>query len=224
MINGKPMIQWVYENVSAVKGISGVYVATDDSRIYETVKKFGGCPIMTGQCECGTERVFQAGKDLDADIILNIQGDEPMIKTGMIKDLIRAFKDPDVIMATLKKRITCEEEINSSNVVKVVTDKNNNAIYFSRAPIPLNREQQNRVRYYKHIGIYGYTKDFLEKFVRLSPSDLEHAEKLEQLRAIEHGYPIRVLETEFQSISVDLPENIKQVEMSMMNENHAESL
>lgn len=218
LICGKPMIQWVYERVSAVKRISETFVATDDQRISETVKRFGGRVIMTGNCGCGTERVFQAGKDIEADVILNIQGDEPLIKAKMIEELLCAFDDPSVIMATLKKEISNEEELTNSNVVKVITDKNDNAVYFSRYPVPYNRDQKKDVKYYKHIGIYGYKKNFLKQFVGLPVSDLEKTEQLEQLRAIENGYPIRVLETEFQCIGVDLPENIKQVETMLYDD------
>lgn len=218
MILGKPMIQWVYERVKSVKEISEVYVATDDKRIYDAVESFGGKAIMTGECSCGSDRVYQACEGIDCDIILNIQGDEPMIKTEMIRDLISAFNDPDVYMATLKKEITEDCDINNPNIAKLITDSDNNAIYFSRSTIPYNRDKIKDVRYYKHIGVYGYKKDFLKKFVSLPQSSLEISEQLEQLRAIENGYKIRVVETQHQSIGVDLPEHIAVVEEELKKE------
>lgn len=214
-ICGKPMICWVYEAVKKVEEISGVYVATDDERIYKTVEDFGGKAVMTGKCSCGTERIAEACRDIDCDVVLNIQGDEPMIQRGMILDLISAFRDSSVEMATLKKRITTEGEINNPNIAKVITDVNNDAIYFSRSSIPYNRDGREGVKYYKHIGVYGYTKHFLECFAAWERSSLEQAEELEQLRVIENGYKIRVVETEYQSIGVDLPEHIALVEQEL---------
>lgn len=218
LILGKPMIQWVYEKVKMVPEISEVYVATDDQRIYDAVKKFGGNVIMTGECACGSERVYQACEEIEADIVLNIQGDEPMIKIEMIHDLISAFNDSDVQMATLKKEITVKEEIENPNIAKIITDSENNAIYFSRSTIPFNRDRAEDVKYYKHIGVYGYTKEFLKKFVSLPQSSLEIAEQLEQLRAIQNGYKIHVVETQYQSIGVDLLEHISIVENAMKQE------
>lgn len=220
LINNKPMVQWVYERVSSIKEIADVYVATDDKRIFDAVTSFKGKAIMTGECSCGTDRVYQACQMIDADIVLNIQGDEPMIKTEMIRDLISAFNDPTVNMATLKKEITAKEDILNPNIAKIITDANNDAIYFSRCSIPYNRDNRDDVKYYKHIGVYGYTKEFLKKFVTLPPSNLEKAEQLEQLRAIENGYKIRVVETQFQSIGVDIPEHIFIVEKEMSKENN----
>lgn len=218
LIAGKPMIQWVFERVSMAEGICGVYVATDDERIYNAVQSFGGKSIMTGQCSCGSERVYEASRDIEADVILNIQGDEPMIKTEMINELISIFEDRSVLMATLKKEISNDADLSNPNIVKLITDVSGNAIYFSRSQIPYNRDGMN-VKYYRHIGVYGYTKDFLERFVGLPQSDLERAEQLEQLRAIENGYAIKVKETYFESIGVDLPEHIKIVEKQMEKEN-----
>ena len=153
-ICGKPMVQWVYERVASVKEIESVYVATDDMRIYNAVKGFGGKAIMTGECSCGTDRVYQACKDMEGDIILNVQGDEPLIKPEMIRDLIAAFQDPEVQMATLKKKIANIEELENPNVVKVITDQFGDALYFSRFAIPYDRENKTPIDRYKHIGIY----------------------------------------------------------------------
>lgn len=217
-ILGKPMIQWVYEKVSSVPEISEVYVATDDERIFDTVTGFDGKAIMTGECSCGSDRVYQACEKINADIVLNIQGDEPSIKIEMIRDLISAFNDSDVQMATLKKEITADEDVNNPNMVKVITDVNDNALYFSRSAIPYNRDGIDGVKYYKHIGVYGYTKEFLKKFVNMPQSSFEKTESLEQLRAIENGYKIRVIETKYQSIGVDLPEHIALVEEELKQE------
>lgn len=218
IILGKPMIQWVYERVLQVKEITSVYVATDSQEIYDAVTNFGGNAILTGECKCGTDRVYQASKNMDADIILNIQGDEPLIKKEMIESIIAEFSQPEVNMVTLKKRITNLDDVSKSNVVKVITDIHNDAIYFSRSPIPFDRDGNEESEYYKHIGIYGYTKDFLNTFVNLKRSKLECMENLEQLRAIENGYKIRVVETQYDSVGVDLPEHIALVEEAMKKE------
>jgi 3-deoxy-manno-octulosonate cytidylyltransferase (CMP-KDO synthetase) len=215
LILGKPMIEWVYLAVSQIPEINQTYVATDDERILHTVEEFGGKAVITGECSCGTERVYSACKGIDFDIVLNVQGDEPMIHRDLVLSLIGAFADKEVYMATLKKRIDSESEISNPNIAKVITDHDNNAIYFSRNAIPFNRDKNNSVVYYKHIGVYGYTKDFIKKYVGLSRTPLEKAEELEQLRAIEHGYKIRVIETVWQSIGVDLPEHIPLVERYM---------
>lgn len=216
-ILGKPMIQWVYERVLEVSEISDVYVATDDERIYNSVIGFGGKAVMTGECSCGTDRVYQVCKDIDCNIVLNIQGDEPMIKPEMIRDLISAFDDPDVKMATLKKEIVNESDINNPNIAKLITDSDRNAIYFSRSTVPYNRDGKS-IKYFKHIGIYGYKKTFLKEFVSLPKSMLEEVEQLEQLRAIENGHKIRVIETQHQSIGVDIPEHISIVEAELKRE------
>lgn len=216
-ICGKPMIQWVYESVCTVNELSDVFVATDDIRIQQVIDNIGGRTIMTENCNCGTERVYQAIKNIDCDIVLNIQGDEPLIKKYAINDLIRAFDDPNVKMATLKKEILKDKDINDPNIAKVITDNNNDAIYFSRSRIPYNRDVSTNVRYYKHIGIYGYTKSFLRQFVAWPPSALEIIEQLEQLRVIQNQHKIRVMETQYDSIGVDLLEHIAIVETIINN-------
>lgn len=217
-ILGKPMIQWVYERVSKVEAINEVYVATDSQEIFDVVTNFGGTAILTGECKCGTDRVYEAIKNINADIVLNIQGDEPLIKKEMIESIIAEFSDPDVNMVTLKKKITNVNDVNKANVVKVISDIHNDAIYFSRCPIPFDRDGNEGTEYYKHIGIYGYTKNFLNTFVNLKRSNLECMENLEQLRAIENGYKIRVVETQYESVGVDLPEHIALVEEAMKKE------
>lgn len=212
LIAGKPMIQRVYEQVKQVKDINEAIVATDDDRIYDAVLNFNGKAVMTGECSCGTERVYEAVKDHPYDIVINIQGDEPLIKPEMINELIAVFEDEDVQMATLCKEITEIADIDNPNVVKVVRDNNDDALYFSRHPIPFNRDRLSDVKYFKHIGIYGYKKEFLKKYVRAEKSLLETAENLEQLRVLESGYKIRAKETVYDSIGVDTPKDILKIE------------
>lgn len=217
MIAGKTMIQRVYEQVRQAVGISRVVVATDDERIYSAVKCFSGEVVMTGDCSCGTERIYEAIKDYPCDIVINVQGDEPLIKPEMINELIAVFEDGSVAMATLCKEITETADINNPNIVKVVRDKNDNALYFSRYPIPFNRDGRNDVRYFKHVGIYGYKKDFLKEYVQTKKTLLEMAENLEQLRVLESGYKIKVKETMYDSIGVDTPEDILKIEKQIKN-------
>lgn len=217
MIAGKTMIQRVYEQVRQSIGVSRVVVATDDDRIYDAVKHFSGEAVMTGNCSCGTERVYEAIKDYPCDIVINVQGDEPLIKPEMINELIAVFEDGSVAMATLCKEITETADINNPNIVKIVRDKNDNALYFSRYPIPFNRDGRNDVRYFKHVGIYGYKKDFLKEYVETEKTSLEMTENLEQLRVLESGYKIKVKETIYDSIGVDTPEDILKIEKQIKN-------
>lgn len=211
-IMGKPMIQRVYEQVKQVNDIDEIIVATDDERIYSAALRFNGNAVMTGECSCGTERVYEAVKDYPCNIVINIQGDEPLVKPEMINELIAVFEDDRVEMATLCKEITGNSDINNPNIVKVVRDKDDNALYFSRYPIPFNRDRRNDVKYFKHIGIYGYKKRFLKKYIQSEKTLLETAENLEQLRALECGYKIKVKETIYDSIGVDIPEDILKIE------------
>lgn len=221
-ICGKPMIQHVYENVKKVTALDAVYVATDDARIYEAVKAFGGDVLMTSDKHtCGTDRLAECADILDLAedvLVLNIQGDEPMIRQEMVQDLIDAFDSDDVYMGTLKKAIDQEEEIGNPNVVKVITNVHGDAIYFSRYPIPFERDGK-KAKHYKHIGVYGYKTWFLKKYSKMEKTDLEIAESLEQLRVIERGYQIRVKETKYQTVGVDTPEQLAQVEALMEAEN-----
>lgn len=212
IIAGKTMIQRVYEQVRQAAGVDRVVVATDDERIYDAVKLFSGEAVMTGDCSCGTERVYEAIKDYPCDIVINVQGDEPLIRPEMINELISIFENDSVDMATLCKEITERTDINNPNIVKVIRDKNDNALYFSRYAIPFNRDNRSDVKYFKHIGIYGYKKDFLKGYIRTQKTPLELAENLEQLRVLEGGYKIKVKETLYDSIGVDTPEDILKIE------------
>ncbi|MCM1230999.1 MAG: 3-deoxy-manno-octulosonate cytidylyltransferase [Ruminococcus flavefaciens] len=218
-INGKPMIQWVYERVSDVQEISQVYVATDDERIMECVQNFKGNAIMTSsKHENGSDRIAECVETLKLnhnDIVLNIQGDEPLIQGTMIQELISTISGSDVYMGTLKERITNEDDIVNPNIVKIITDINDNAVYFSRHPIPYNRNELKSLVYYRHVGVYAYREFFLKKYTQLPKSFLEAAESLEQLRVLENGYTIKVKETGCSSVGVDTVEQLKLVEEMM---------
>lgn len=215
MIDGKMMIEHVYERVMRVPRIKEVLVATDDTRIFDAIASFGGKAVMTGECGCGTERVYEAVRDYPCDVVINVQGDEPLIKPEMITQLIDAFGCDDVDMATLCKEISEDSDIHNPNIVKVVRDKYGDALYFSRYPIPFDRDARNGVKYFKHVGIYGYRKTFLEEYVQMRKTSLETAENLEQLRVLENGYKIRVIETAYDSIGVDTPEDILRIEKGL---------
>ena len=214
LILGKPMIQWVYEAVNKVHSIDGTYVATDDKRIFDAVISFGGAPIMTSdKHKCGTERISECIDILSMEpdtVVLNIQGDEPLIKESMIEKLINCFYG-DCVIATLKTKIHAKNEVLNPNVVKVITNSKNEALYFSRSPIPYFRNKTD-CNFYKHIGIYCYKADFLKRFIDFPQTILEKTESLEQLRVLEMGYKIRVAETEFETLGVDTPEQLIEVE------------
>ena len=218
LISGKPMIQWVYENVSKASFLDGVYVATDDQRIFDCVEAFGGNALMTkSDHTCGTDRLAECADILaldDDDLVLNIQGDEPLIKYQMIEDLYSCFDSSDVYMGTLKKKIELEEESKNPNVVKVISDINNYAIYFSRYCLPYERDGK-KAEHFKHIGVYGYRTWFLKRFSKMNKTPLETSESLEQLRVLENGYQIKVKETQYQTIGVDTPEQISLVEKEL---------
>ena len=218
LILGKPMIQWVYESVSQTNVLDDIIVATDDQRIIDCVDRFGGRAIMTRSThECGSDRLAECVDLLnleDEDIVLNIQGDEPLINPNMIVDLVSIFEDPSVYMGTLKKIIEKQEELDDPNVVKIITNVNQDAIYFSRYCIPFERNSI-KTDHYKHIGVYGYKTWFLKKYSKMSRTRLEIAESLEQLRAIENGLKIRVKNTMYQTIGVDTPEQIGLVEREL---------
>ena len=216
-IAGKPMIQHVYEQASACPDISEVVVATDDERILACVKAFGGNGVMTSKSHpTGTDRIAEAAQTMgcrDDDIILNIQGDQPLFDPALISELIRPLKeDPALPMSTLKYRIRDRGEIDNPNHVKVVTDTEDFALFFSRSPIPFYRDARAEKVYYRHLGFYAYRMAFLTTFANLPTGQLEDNEKLEQLRTLEYGFRIKVVETSHDSIEVDTPADIKRVE------------
>jgi 3-deoxy-manno-octulosonate cytidylyltransferase (CMP-KDO synthetase) len=220
---GKPMIQHVYERVLASGIVSLVAVATDDKRIHATVRRFGGEAIMTASSHrSGTDRIAEAVGGLalaDDDIVVNVQGDQPLFVPSQIGEVTGPlFEDPSLPMATLIYRIVREEEITHPHAVKVVFDCNRNALYFSRATIPFVRDEGLRATYYKHHGIYAYRRDFLSAFTGLDEGVLERLEALEQLRALERGYRIRVVETAHDSVEVDCPEELERVRRILLGE------
>lgn len=211
-ICGKPMIQRVYERAVKAKRPSKLLVATDHPTVFEAVQAFGGAAMMTSPDHAtGTDRLAEVAKaHEDVDIIINVQGDEPLIEPSIIDVLSDAFSvEPKLQMATLMTEMPEEEQRNPNNV-KVVTDLKGNALYFSRSLLPYPRNASN-LPVYKHIGIYAYRRDFLLSYAALAPTPLERAESLEQLRALEHGYKIKVIKTDFHFVGVDTPEDLKKV-------------
>lgn len=203
---GRPMIQWVYERASRVHGVDRVVVATDDARIRAAVEAFGGEVAMTSATHTsGTDRIAEVARDLDADVIVNVQGDLPLLDPSVVGAALEPLAgDPGLPMSTLKTAIRGREELDNPNVVKVVTDRQGFALYFSRSPLPFWRDgAPSQAFAYKHIGLYVYRRDFLLTFAALAPTPLEQAEKLEQLRALEWGFRIRVVEVAGTSIEVD---------------------
>ncbi len=211
-ICGHTMIEWVYKRTK-LSNLDEVVVATDDERIYKEVERFGGKAILTSkEHENGTSRIAEAcTKYEDYDVIVNVQGDEPLIEPEMINSIINSFKEDDTIsMSTLKYKIDTMEEIENPNYVKVITDKKGYALYFSRSVIPYPRKLDIQ-NYYKHVGIYGYKRDFVVEYAKMEPTPLELSESLEQLRALENGYRIKVMETPYKIIGVDTQEELEKV-------------
>lgn len=227
-INNKPMVVWVYEAVKKSELFDRVVVATDDDRIAKAVEEFGGESVMTSALLAnGTQRVAQTieileNKGENYDVVVNIQGDEPLIKREMITKVVDAFADESADIVTLKKLIENPTEVEDKNVVKVVCSKDR-AMYFSRSKIPCNRDISiekaiEEKLYYKHIGIYAYRTKALKEIVRLEESDLERVEKLEQLRWLENGYNIIVKTTEEDTVGVDTKEDLERV-IEIINKN-----
>lgn len=212
LIGEKPMIWHVYNQALKAQNISKVIIATDHAKIYDTVTNFGGIAIMTDpNLPSGTDRVYAASEDEQADIIINLQGDEPFVNPELLNALVEVFNNPAVDIATPIKQIENGEIIRDPNCVKVIRNKQNFALYFSRAAVPYNREEIKAARYYKHIGIYAYRKNVLKQLTQLQESMLEKSEKLEQLRFLENGYSIYTVETEYDSLGVDTPEDLELV-------------
>ena len=223
LLRGKPMIQHVYERTRLVRGLAQVMVATDDERIARAVRGCGGEVIMTrSDHPTGTDRLAEAALKLDAEVIVNVQGDLPFFPPAMVEDAVAALaRSPVAVMSTVKTPIYESAEWHNPNVVKVVTDRGGHALYFSRSPIPFARDRgsaaagQGEIFGYRHIGLYVYRRDFLLTFARLPATPLETAEKLEQLRALEHGYKITVSETDRPTVEVDTPEDLRRAEEAM---------
>lgn len=219
ILKGKPLIQHVYEGVKDARLIDMVYVATDDIRIYETVTSLGYNAVMTSDTHIsGTDRVAEVVRDMDCDIVVNVQGDEPFIMPDMVDDVVNILLDDErASIGTLTKRLSDLGEFLSPDVVKVVFDKHGFALYFSRSPIPYHRAETQKGKsselfMFKHIGIYGYRRDALLRFSSLEPCAIEMAEGLEQLRALFNGLRIKVRETTHDTIGIDTPEDLRKAE------------
>jgi 3-deoxy-manno-octulosonate cytidylyltransferase (CMP-KDO synthetase) len=222
-IAGRPMIEHVYRRTAAARGVGAVVVATDDERIAAAVKAFGGVAMMTGAAHrTGTDRIAEVAATLPCEIVLNVQGDEPLIEPAAIEALIAPLAaDPMLEMSTICVAIADRSDYLNPNVVKVVKDRAGRALYFSRSPIPHVRDQESGMpdpdcHCFKHIGLYGYRRTFLLKFAALPQTPLERAESLEQLRALEHGYRIHTVETRHDSIGVDTPEDLERVRRQLL--------
>ncbi len=223
LIQGKPMIQWVYEGASAAKKIDKLIVATDNTEIFDTVKGFSGDVIMTPvDCETGIDRVALVAKEFPHDVILNIQGDEPLITGTMLDSLIVPFFSDKTLQAgTLIRKAETVDELTSPNNARVIIDKEGYAIYFTRAVIPYTREIKSleeamkKFTFYRHIGIYAFRYDMLQAYVELPQSILEKMEQLEQLRLIENGYKIKTVISDYHPVCVDVPGDIDKVEKAI---------
>ena len=216
-ICGKPMVQHVYERVRRVSLFDEVLVATDDERIANAVEAFGGAACMTSpDCPSGSDRLIEVAKSHPADVYVNVQGDEPLVEPASIEKLARAMlDDPSLQMGTLCYPISAEQAQNP-NLVKVVRAHNGNALYFSRSPIPFPRSGGIAPQYFGHLGMYAYRREFLMNFGSLPYSPLENTEKLEQLRVLQAGIAIRVLEVEAMGPGVDTPENLEEMRRILM--------
>jgi 3-deoxy-manno-octulosonate cytidylyltransferase (CMP-KDO synthetase) len=212
-LNNKPIIQWVYERAIKTTADS-VFVATDDQRIVDVVESFGGQSIMTSTDHTtGTDRIWEAVQSVDADIIINVQGDEPLIPTEVISELIAIMEsDSSIKMATVAVACNRDDVADNPNVVKVVFDNNNYALYFSRSIIPMQRVGGVDTPVYRHWGIYAYRRETLESIVSFPPGRLEQCEMLEQLRVMENGIRIKIIISDIETIGIDTPEDLVEAE------------
>lgn len=215
VINGKPMIEHVWRQASQCRELSELLIACDHDEVYKAAQAFGAKAVMTSPDHpSGSDRIAEAVGSLAYELVVNIQGDEPFIDPKVIDGLVTALiSDTTASVATVVKEIKAEEEINNPNVVKVVVDRNRYALYFSRSVIPYNRnaERPSGLRYFKHLGLYAYRKDFLMAYKDWPKSMLEETEQLEQLRILEAGYKIKTIETDIESLAVDTPEDFDKI-------------
>ena len=215
MLGDKTVIITTYQNVIETGLFDEVFVATDSEIIFDEIIKNGGKAVMTGQHETGSDRIAEAVKDIDCDIVVNVQGDEPFLKTEPLRQLIEVFDNDgneEVSLASLKIKLTEQEEVESPNNVKVITDKEGFALYFSRSVIPYPRNKEG-VEYFKHIGVYAFRKNALLKFAQLEMKPLEIAEKIECLRYLEYGMKIKMIETDFVGVGIDVPEDLEKARL-----------
>lgn len=225
LIAGRPMIQWVFELAKQVEELEEVYVATDDGRIADCVQAFGGKAISTSQEHLsGSDRLAEAARKInlaDHAVVVNIQGDQLVFPPSLISELITILQaNPETALSTPIIKFSDLAQASNPNVVKTVFDHQHNAIYFSRSAIPYYRDKGDSPYFYKHIGIYVYRHGFLQRFVNLPPGTWELAEKLEQLRALEYGYKIKVVETTLETVEIDTPEDAKRAEAFLRMRDH----
>ena len=219
-LKGKTVIQRVYEQCLKVKNVDGVYIATDSIEIKEVCETFTNHVIITKSThQSGTDRIGEAVSAIACDIVINVQGDEPFIEPSLIEALVNSFSNSDISMSSAMSKINNVKDLHNSNVVKVVTDLHNNALFFSRSLIPFPRDVKEisianevlkKYQFFRHIGIYGYRKDFLLKFVNMEQSYLEKIEKLEQLRALENGFKIKMIDANSSLIGIDTQEDYEE--------------
>jgi len=212
ILGGKTVIATTYQNVVATGLFDEVFVATDSEIIFDEIVQKGGNAVMTGLHETGSDRIAEAVQNIDCDIVVNVQGDEPFLRTEPLKQLISVFKDDSeekISLVSLKIKLKNTEEIENPNNVKVITDNQGFALYFSRSVIPYPREIHPEVEYFKHIGVYAFRKHALLNFAKLPVKPLEISEKIECIRYLEYGMKIKMIETDFVGIGIDVPEDLE---------------
>lgn len=208
----KTVISTTYENVVKTRLFNDVFVATDSEIIFNEIKSNGGKAVMTGQHETGSDRIAEAVENINCDIVVNVQGDEPFLKTEPLKQLMEVFQNDlnkKISLASLKIKLQNQEDIENPNHVKVITDLNGFALYFSRSVIPYHREKSIDAEYFRHIGVYAFRKEALLKFSQLPMSPLEQLEKIECIRYLENGMKIKMIETDFVGVGIDVPEDLE---------------
>ncbi len=224
MLDEKTVIATTYQNVVDTQLFDEVFVATDSKRIYNEIKNIGGNAVMTGEHETGSDRIAEAVATIDCDIVVNVQGDEPFLKLEPLKKLISVFKDDkeaQISLASLKIKLSEIEDIENPNHVKVITDQQGFALYFSRSVIPYPRETSIKAEYYKHIGVYAFRKKALLNFAKLKMQPLEIAEKIECIRYLEYGMKIKMIETDFVGVGIDVPEDLEKARLILKNKNNS---
>ena len=224
MLDEKTVIATTYQNVVDTQLFDEVFVATDSERIYNEIKNIGGNALMTGEHETGSDRIAEAVATIDCDIVVNVQGDEPFLKLEPLKKLISVFKDDkeaQISLASLKIKLSEIEDIENPNHVKVITDQQGFALYFSRSVIPYPRETSIKAEYYKHIGVYAFRKKALLNFAKLKIQPLEIAEKIECIRYLEYGMKIKMIETDFVGVGIDVPEDLEKARLILKNKNNS---
>lgn len=212
ILGEKTVITTTYQNVVETGLFDEVFVATDSEIIFSEIEDNGGKAVMTGEHETGSDRIAEAVQNIDCDIVINVQGDEPFLKTEPLKQLIQVFHEDhnkEISLASLKIKLTEPDEIESPNNVKVITDLSGFALYFSRSVIPYHREKTIDAEYFKHIGVYAFRKEALVKFSKLAMTPLEKLEKIECIRYLEHGMKIKMIETDFVGVGIDVPEDLE---------------